>query len=170
MSRLTSYRTQLLSERRAAAFAKCVAGNARFAWVRLCHSARAKGAECWYVSFQPSNPDRQQALLEYQIRERIERAAEEHFEFFADGETAGLWYCLSHSGAIYETRLESCTCGDALYRMNPAGLPCKHSLALLTSLEDGEAQETAPTREERRQFDQAVFNALFGDKNDGWLR
>src|SRR6185295_2657141 len=109
MAGVTFYRTSLLTEHQAQSFARCLARNRRFSNVNLCHSARAKGAACWFVTFAPSNPDRQAVLLGAQQDARTERAAVQSFTFAANQQEA---YCFSHgSGETYQIDPHGSWCG-----------------------------------------------------------
>ena len=150
VSTLSSYRTQLLGERQAEAFARCLRGNSRFSDIRVCHSARAKGAKQWYVSYAASNLARREALLNRHQNERARRACEETFTFVLDTDASRPFYwCLSHrSQEVYKVDEHSCSCPDHLYRTGPASLKCKHILALMnTSPEDIHGFEPVPNHQ-----------------------
>jgi len=159
MTSFTSYRTRLLSEKRALAFAAALKANPRFAFVAVERSARAKGPNCFLVRFEPSSVARRTALLDQAQDARIVRAATQGFTFAADPD-APFCHCLSHSsGEVYETTLNSCSCPDEEMRCSKIGLACKHRIALALAIRDGEVTEFTPPV--RRAFDAARFNEIF---------
>lgn len=154
MTPLTSYKTSLLSERQATSFGAMIRANRRFADVRVCHSARAKGPNAWYVTFAPSSTARREALLQGEQESRAARAAAQGFVSCRDPQTGRWWVFSETSGATYETTATDCTCFDATKRLIGTGLVCKHSLHV-------QAEERREQTEARRAFDKAEFERIF---------
>lgn len=134
------FRTKLLTRDQASRFAKCLTANARFGAAEVCESTRAKSPDRrFFVAFAPSNPERREAILTRQQDARTERALGEGSEYVwmqdKDGGRAFLWL-LSTSGEVYEVDPggRSCSCPDFTYRCRPAGLRCKHLIALSAGL------------------------------------
>jgi hypothetical protein len=148
-----AFRTKLMTEARAHSFAKALTANRRFAFVLICHSARAKGPECFFVQFQPSSEARKLAIIDRQQSVRAQRAASGDFTSCKDPHTNRWWVFSPVSGCTYETTATSCDCPDARQRANPAGLACKHSIHVR-----GEMAREAEVREQRaelaRRFDE----------------
>lgn len=155
METINGFRTKLMSEARAFAFAKALQGNRRFAFVQLCRSYRTKSADCWYVSFQPSSESRKLAVLDRQQSARAQRAADGDFTSCKDPQTGRWWVYSPTSGHTYETTATACDCLDARHRANPAGLACKHSIHV--------REEVAREAEgrERRRLEQQEFDRIF---------
>lgn len=149
------YRTRLMTEEAARRFGKCLTANPRFAFVKVCHSARATGEEQWFVMFQPSAEHRQEALLRGQQDARAERAAQESFTVLQDPGRAFWWVYSERSGATYQTTTTSCDCRDHQYRTGPAGLKCKHSVRIAAE------EESARTQ---RQEQARRFETIFGER------
>jgi hypothetical protein len=131
------YRTKLMETAAAWRFATCLKGNTRFTDVAMNHSSRAKGAARYFVTYRPSNPERQADMLHRQQDARQERAETERFEFLADkdGGRAFHWCVNPASGGVYQTTPSSCSCPDETYRQVPGG--CKHRRRLTLLLRVG---------------------------------
>lgn len=125
------YRTKLMERDRAQRFAACLRANPTFGNAAVCLSDRAQSERRFFVSYHPANPERIQDILDRKEGERAERAAAEgqSYTFVLDDSHRFLW-CLSASGEVYEVTERTCTCPDFVYRANPAGISCKHCLAL----------------------------------------
>lgn len=165
-----TFRSRLLTFQRASAFAKALAANPRFTDVAIVPSDRAKSQTIrYYVTYLPSNPTRQKAILDRERTAREKRAAVETFAFTWDA-ALGAFRCQSStSGKEYETTVSSCTCGDWINRGRQNSLPCKHQCDLLSQLETGEVCEpVAP--ETQRQADNRRFQEIWGSDNTDWLR
>lgn len=126
------FRTKLMDLARAAAFARCIGANERFAEVTIETSTRAKSERKYFVQFQPASDERKGAILDRQQDARAERAATQGFTFCLDKDAGRpFFWCWSHtSGEVYETTQHSCNCPDHDFRCKPNGLSCKHILAL----------------------------------------
>ena len=135
-----TYRTKLMVAGEAQRFAACLTANRRFDRVSLQESDRAKHPDRrWFVEYAASNPERVADLTQRQQEARVARARAEGdaYEFIADkdGGRACYW-CLSVSGGVYglDPTARTCTCPDFQYRCQPAGLVCKHLIALESGL------------------------------------
>ena len=135
-----AFRTRLMDADRAARFSRCLTANPRFANVAAVESPRSAGR--WFVQFQPASEERQAAILARQQTARQIRADREAFVFVLDID-GGRPFCWCHSlasGEVYEVDEESCSCPDHVYRCKPAGLACKHQLALAAAAVAGEVR------------------------------
>src|SRR4051794_16930791 len=135
-----AFRTRLMDADRAQRFAKCLSANGRFTNVAAVESTRSAGK--WFVTFQPANEERQAAILQRQQLARQIRADLQPFVFVLDID-GGRPFCWCHSlqsGEVYEVDEESCTCPDHVYRCRPAGIVCKHQLALAAAAVAGEVR------------------------------
>lgn len=63
-------------------------------------------------------------------QQRIERGARQFAEYRFERTPAGTWLCHKADGTCYTVTEHSCSCPDAQYRSGPAGVPCKHRVAL----------------------------------------
>lgn len=128
------YRTKLMTETRAAAFAACLTANgARFESVEVVRSERAKGDADHFVTFLPVSETRQYGMVVSQLEARAERAQAEGaaYLFLADKDAGrAFFHCFNPvSSEIYEVSETSCSCPDWTYRASKIGVPCKHQLA-----------------------------------------
>jgi hypothetical protein len=146
MERITSqgslsYRTKLMPEAKAQAFAACLTANADFTEVSVEESARAKREEKFFVQFKPASELRQLDMLARQIDARASRAAAQGFSFILDKDAGRpfVWVHSHSSGEVYELDIEgrSCGCPDHLYRCSKAGIQCKHALAWMNHVASG---------------------------------
>jgi len=137
-----SYRTKLMELPRAAAFARALGANDLFTAVEIETSSRAKSERKYFVTFLPSNPERVQDMLDRQQDARAERAAEQEFTFLLDKDGGRPYLlCWSHtSGEVYDVDVHgrSCSCPDHEFRCKPNGLRCKHALAAVAAMAEGE--------------------------------
>ncbi len=132
-----SHRTRLMEAEQAERFAKMIGANSRFAEAQVVRSERAKSERAFYVSYSPASEAARLRMLDEQRAEQERRAAVEEFTFTWDA-TLGAYKCSSaKSGKVYETTTSACSCPQALYRLAGTTLTCKHSVALLSALEDG---------------------------------
>jgi hypothetical protein len=135
------YRTSLLTQAVAQAFARCVEANTGLftnVWVE--RDQQAQGEKCWRVSYEPANEERAQEMRERWMRERVRRAMAEgpgylwHYEE-RDGRS---WWEVDTPSKLspYNVRPDGghCSCPDATARMAPAGLSCKHMIAFALRL------------------------------------
>lgn len=160
MISFTSYRTKLLPESKANAFAAALRGNPRFAHVAVERSSRAKGSACWFVRYASSSEVRRRALVDGAQDARTRRAMDQEFTFCSDPERAG-YHCLSHSSSeVYEVTLNSCSCPDQEARCRAAGIACKHRVALHLAITAGTVADLA--RVTPRAFEQKRFAEIFG--------
>lgn len=144
MSRGTvSYRTKAMAdEKRAKAFAACLAKNSRFTGVAVVRSERTK-APAWYVTFAPVNPARQAAIVAGEQGKRQAKAAEEGaayiFVLDEDGARPFLHCFNPKSGETYTlgTDGRGCDCPDSTYHLQGTGLKCKHGCAVAAAKADG---------------------------------
>jgi hypothetical protein len=153
-ARGAEYRTQLMILPQAQRFAACLRGNARFAGVRICESARVRSEKRWYVAFSPSSTARAEAILHRQQESRAARAVSQSFTFagnsrevFVYSHSSGMTYSLDPDG-------RGCCCEDSIHRCGPSGkILCKHGLAWLASDEKRELDEALAKRaEESKRF------------------
>lgn len=152
----TAYRTKLLSQKRAAAFASALRRNSRFSHVSVEQSSRAKGDACWFVRFEPSSEIRRQALVDAQDSSRARRGLEQEFTFVRDTATNS-YLCFSHtSGNVYSVTEHSCDCPDSQHRLTGTAIRCKHRYALIA--QSPAELGPAPVRSET----QDRFDAIFG--------
>jgi hypothetical protein len=124
------YRTTLMPWARAAAFAKCIATNARFTDVELLPSAKAKGDQ-YYIIFRPTNTERQLDMYQAEYDKRAQRAEEEggDYIFFDCPDTPRKSVVFNPaSGKVYEMLGGHCSCPDKQYRCSAASLHCKHEI------------------------------------------
>jgi hypothetical protein len=129
------YRTKLMERQRAEQFAKCLEANPLFTSVTVEESRRSPGR--YLVSFQPANAERRVDMLVREQRSREARARAEGagYVFCLDTDAGRpFFWCVSTSGEVYETTVESCSCPDHHYRLRGTGLSCKHQLALSAGL------------------------------------
>jgi predicted nucleic acid-binding Zn finger protein len=139
-----SYRTRLFATtEQAFAFARCLHNNDRFEAVEVCQSKKAPGK--WFVTFRPSNPARQQAILDRQQDARAQRAAEGDFLFIED--RGFVWVVNQETGGCYAVDAHSCSCPDHLYRLRDSGVECKHRLAVRNQCEAAAAAYQARVEE-----------------------
>lgn len=124
------YRTRLIrSASVATRFARLLFANSRFSEPEVVQSRQCKG-EGWFVTYRPSNPTRQEALIERLQAERIARCQSEMASYrWSEGERAGFLYCRSKSGSEYHVSATTCSCVDYNETCRDLGLLCKHSLA-----------------------------------------
>lgn len=157
------YRTKCMTLERAAGFARCLEGNARFEGIEIAESRRAKGEARWFVLYAPTNSDRRWDMVTRQQEGRLARAFEQSFTFCADKDAGRLFFwCHSHqSGEVYEVTPQTCNCPDTLHRLQGTPIRCKHRIALDLALHRGEVVEfeTIPARP---AFDKAEFERIFG--------
>lgn len=171
-----SYRTKLLLENKARGFARALEANARFSYVTVRESSRAKGPVRFFVTFSPSSASRCVALLDREQDARIRRVSERSYTVVKDPD--GDWFHVlsHHSGETYETSLNHCGCPDWQFRCQPNGLACTHMLAVALAIRDETVQRFEPVpspaqrREAERRAEQARFHAIFADMNEEWLR
>lgn len=128
------YRTRLMDRARADRFARCLHAHPHFTGAMVCESDRAKNpVRRYFVAYHPSNPERCADLLQQQEDQRRAKAETEGRDYLfcldKDGGRPFFW-CLSTSGEVYEVDAHSCTCPDFQHRCLPAGIKCKHILAL----------------------------------------
>ena len=154
---LTLYRTKLLTEQQATAFARMLRCNRKFERVQLCHSAQAKGEKQWLVRFAPSATARQEALLRTAQDQRAQRAATEPMVFAANRRE--VWVYSIGSGQTYSMLPDgrACSCPDSQARTGPAGILCKHALSWLASDE----KRDLDAAERRRAEQEANFDRIF---------
>lgn len=161
MISFVTYRTKLLSEKQASAFAAALRANSRFAMVSVERSSRARGEKAFIVRFEPSNAARKEALVNNAQDQRTERALTQSFTFCRDTDH-DFCHCLSHSGEVYETTLNSCSCPDETYRCSGVGLACKHRIALALAIRAGDVQEFRHVvTPQRHRLDQDRFHEIF---------
>lgn len=143
MQTLTSagagYRTKCLTEEHADLFAQCLRSNGKFTNVEVREEPRAKGDRRFYVTYQPSDPEQQERLLQAHSDQRRAKAESEgeQYLFVENPEGGNFFWCQSVSGEVYEVTLHNCTCPDAEFRCRENGLRCKHSHALESAKECG---------------------------------
>lgn len=133
-----TYRTALFrSYAKARSFGICLtANNSRFEKAMV-HCSGTSKTPSWFVTFEPKSRDRKRSLCADQQNARSARAEAQRFLFWPDpdrrtwnGEPS-FWWCLSvTSGETYEVSPHGCTCWDYSIRCAPAGIECKHMLAL----------------------------------------
>jgi hypothetical protein len=129
-----TYRTKLISGQQAESFARALTAHPSFIEVQVEQSPRAKGEKRFYVRYKPTSARCQEAMKDRQQSAREERAKAQLFTFVRD-ESGRYHHCLSHqTGNVYEVTTCSCSCEDKVYRAGPAGLRCKHELALQFAL------------------------------------
>jgi hypothetical protein len=61
---------------------------------------------------------------------RVTRALRPDADFTFLPDHPGAWICSSPSGATYRVSSSRCSCPDFAHRCEPAGLSCKHMVAL----------------------------------------
>lgn len=141
-----SYRTKLMAQPQAEAFARCLAANPRFAAVDVRESARAKNPTArHYVTFAPATLARRQDLLRHQQQSRSERAHAQAALYLVVRDPAGFYWVVNlASGSTHHTVLgRECDCGDATYRCNGTAVLCKHDEIIRIKHRAGEI-ETMP--------------------------
>jgi hypothetical protein len=130
------YRSKLMSEAEARAFAERLRGDTQYTGVHVLESTRARSANRCFVVCQPACPEKRAALLQQLQQDRLLRALEEGpgYVWLADP-AQPVWHVLSLSGECYAVSTEpaSCTCRDAGVCAD-TGLFCKHVAALQQGL------------------------------------
>lgn len=128
----TFYRTKALAPSRAAAFLRCVLRNPAFCDALIIRCPNAHDKSC--VLYAPVRADRRDALRQFQedLRDKRAEFVSVNYHWFQDEGMAerGWWYCCNLDGEVYEVSLTGCDCPDHTYRSGPAGMPCKHMIAL----------------------------------------
>jgi len=129
-------RTKPMERAQALRFARALEANPRFTNVSVAESRQAKApAKRWVVWYQSSNPARRAAVRDREQTARQQRAEAEGSRYLWVLDTDHpFFHCLSTSGEVWEVTHASCSCPDATYRCKPAGLLCKHSLALISGV------------------------------------
>lgn len=133
------FRTKMMTPEAAFRFATCLAANPRFEGVAAVRSEKAKGERNTFVQFIPANEERRAEMAAEVQSQREVRAYQEGSEYVWVPDQSPnrrfLWL-LSASGEVYEVDAagRSCSCPDHTYRCAPAGLKCKHLLALAAGL------------------------------------
>jgi len=121
-----SYRSRLMTARRAEAFARCLRANRRFRAVTVERSPLAAGPAAWLVRWHPVSPARCRDLRR---RAQEQRAARAPGLQVSGGPE---WFTVTNpeTGAVYYVTAYSCTCPDFEYRCRESGLACKHIAAV----------------------------------------
>lgn len=131
-----TYRTALFcSLPKAQSFARCLQSNDRFERAMV-HASQTSKSPKWFVTFEPANESRKDAIHAGQQEARQARAEEQEFIFWADdgrrtvnGDPLFWWVFSLASGETYEVSPGDCSCPDYQFRCQNAGLHCKHMLA-----------------------------------------
>ena len=96
----------------------------------MVHASQASKSPKWFVTFEPTAEARKDAIHACQQDARAQRAAEQEFIFWPDGDKVNVYWCFSvASGETYEVTLGDCSCPDYQFRCQNAGIQCKHMLA-----------------------------------------
>lgn len=138
-----NYRTQLLTQRQADAFAAALRGNQRFTGVGVHQSDRAKHPERrFFVLYQPSSAARRLDILNVHQATQDARAEEqwENYAVVRDEEEGKFWVANLTNGETYTVhlhRLFDCTCPQQQYRHRGTSLRCKHDGIVRTHLRLG---------------------------------
>lgn len=135
------YRTRLLPQQLAQAFARCLRANDRFTGVMVQESRTAKHpTDRYLVLFHPSNPEALAALVQGQQAIQHQRAAEQWQNYLVVQSDRGAWYYVENleSGEVYEVDPRgTCSCPHYEARCRPALLECKHPGIVRLQLEAG---------------------------------
>lgn len=125
------FRSKTMEDAKAIRFANCLKANPRFVGVAVCPSPKKSGHS--YVTFNPASDPNGEAILLRQQDARAERAMTEgaDYIFAADDSGRFVWCMNPKSGETYEVTSVDCTCPDHHYRCRPAGIQCKHIIALV---------------------------------------
>jgi hypothetical protein len=133
-------RSTLMTEAQAKGFCRCIAANTeRYMAVE---AVRAPGTDNrWYVRWMPSSSTVRSTMRDYVQQQRSNRAASQaQGMVWFPTETEGWYWCTREreDGEVSQVHpRRGCDCADYIYRCEPAGLRCKHQLALETHLEEG---------------------------------
>lgn len=124
------YRTRLVRNVSAAVrFARLIAANSRFESPEVVKSTQSL-SDAWFVTYRPSNPDRQSAMTERMQSERIQRCLSEMDAYaWSSGGADGGLYCRTKSGSEYYVTATGCSCADFNERCSEIGVWCKHIVA-----------------------------------------
>jgi len=137
------FRTKTMEDARALRFSSCLKANPRFVGVAVCPCPKKLGHS--YVTFNPASDPNGEAILARQQDARALRAATEgrDYIFVADDSGKFIWCMNPISGETYEVTSVDCTCPDHHYRCRPAGIQCKHIVALVSGAAPVRSWETA---------------------------
>lgn len=141
---IVTKRTRPMTEARAKAFAKCLAGNRHFADATV-HRMSA-GSKRFYVCYLPSNPERADDVFAAFIQLQAERAAAEMhlYDFKRYEGQGGGWLVKSlpdadmHRSTYHVTADGECNCPHYKYRLRKAAAPCKHIIAVASCCSEPE--------------------------------
>lgn len=124
------YRTVLLPLTQAAAFARCIGSNARFASVAIQRSEKAK-TEKFFVTFRPASDSAAGRLYEAEYNKNVKRADEQgaDFIFWQDPDNQSLeWVFNPYSGETHQIVNGVCQCPHKQFRLSRCGFHCKHEI------------------------------------------